>query len=83
MYLRPSRLGIPPQLGISGGRPNPRKLSEASAMMTPPMLIEKKMMIGAIILKWGQAVRQESWQEIESESLLLGKAVTTRRVPES
>ena len=33
--------------------------------------------------KWGQAVRQESWQEIESESLLLGKAVTTRRVPES
>ena len=31
----------------------------------------------------GQAVRQESWQEIESESLLLGKAVTTRRVPES
>ncbi len=33
--------------------------------------------------KGGQAVRQESWQEIESESLLLGKAVTTRRVPES
>ena len=33
--------------------------------------------------KEGQAVRQESWQEIESESLLLGKAVTTRRVPES
>ena len=33
--------------------------------------------------KKGQAVRQESWQEIESESLLLGKAVTTRRVPES
>ncbi len=30
-----------------------------------------------------QGVRQESWQEIESESLLLGKAVTTRRVPES
>ena len=34
-------------------------------------------------LKRGQTVRQESWQEIESESLLLGKAVTTRRVPES
>ena len=34
-------------------------------------------------LEVGQAVRQESWQEIESESLLLGKAVTTRRVPES
>ena len=33
--------------------------------------------------KRGQAVRQESWQEIESESLLLGKAVTTRRGPES
>ena len=33
--------------------------------------------------KEGQAVRQESWQEIESESLLLGKAVTTRRGPES
>ena len=31
-------------------------------------------------LKEGQAVRQESWQEIESESLLLGTAVTTRRV---
>ena len=34
-------------------------------------------------LNGGQAVRQESWQEIESESLLLGKAVTTRRGPES
>ena len=33
--------------------------------------------------KWGLAVRQESWQEIESESLSLGKAVTTRRGPES
>ena len=33
--------------------------------------------------KEGRIVRQESWQEIESESLLLGKAVTTRRVPES
>ena len=36
-----------------------------------------------VAIKRGQAVRQESWQEIESESLLLGKAVTTRRVPES
>ena len=30
MYSRPSRLSIPPQLGILGGSPNPRKLSEAS-----------------------------------------------------
>ena len=27
MYSLPSRLSIPPQLGISTGRPNPRKLS--------------------------------------------------------
>ena len=33
--------------------------------------------------KKGRAVRQENWQEIESESLLLSKAVTTRRGPES
>ena len=41
------------------------------------------LLIVGSFLKRGQAVRQESWQEIESESLLLGKAVTTRRVPES
>ena len=35
------------------------------------------------VRKGGLAVRQESWQEIESESLSLGKAVTTRRGPES
>ena len=47
-------------------------------------LIEKNSSTaGEDYLKQGQAVRQESWQEIESESLLLGKAVTTRRVPES
>ena len=37
MQLRPSRLSSPPQLGISTGNPNPRKLSDASAMMTPPI----------------------------------------------
>ena len=36
MYFRPSRLSRLPQLGISTGSPYPRKLSEASAMMTPP-----------------------------------------------
>ena len=30
------------------GSPNPRKLSEASAMMTPPMLMEKIMMITTV-----------------------------------
>ena len=50
MYWRPSRLSIDPQLGTSGGSPKPRKLSEASAMITPPMVIEKMTMTGAMML---------------------------------
>ena len=46
MYWRPSRLSIPPQLGTPAGRPNPRKLREASATMMLPMEIEKITMIG-------------------------------------
>ena len=49
MYCRPSRLSMPPQLGMSGGRPKPRKLSAASDMITPPTLMLKMMMIGAAI----------------------------------
>ena len=33
MYWRPSRLSIPPQSGMSGGRPKPRKLSDAALRM--------------------------------------------------
>ena len=47
-------------------------------MLALPMAAKKNLLNNR-----GQAVRQESWQEIESESLLLGKAVTTRRGPES
>ena len=50
MYCRPSRLSMPPQLGMSGGRPKPRKLSAASDMITPPTLMLKMMMIGAAML---------------------------------
>ena len=48
MYWRPPRLSMPPQLGTSGGRPKPRKLSEASATMMAPMVIEKMMMMGGM-----------------------------------
>ena len=41
MCLRPSRLSSVPQFGISGDRPNPRKLSDASLMITAPMLMLK------------------------------------------
>jgi hypothetical protein len=51
---------MPPQLGISGGRPYPRKLREASAIITPPMLMEKMMMTGAIIL--GRTWRTRIWR---------------------
>ena len=43
MYLRPSLLSMPPQLGTSGGRPNPRKLKEASATMFAPTDTEEKI----------------------------------------
>ena len=56
----------------------PKGVSDVSS--TLPMV---PSIFRATPTKRGQAVRQESWQEIESESLLLGKAVTTRRVPES
>ena len=47
MYLRPSRLSRPPQLGTLKGSPKPRKLSDASVMMTVPMVMLKIMMMGA------------------------------------
>ena len=50
MWVRPSLLSIPPQLGICAGRPNPRKLSDASAMITPPTLMLKMTITGAAIL---------------------------------
>ena len=50
MNSRPSRLSIPPQLGTEIGSPNPKKLSAASLMITPPTLIVKMMITGAAIL---------------------------------
>ena len=44
------RLSSVPQLGISGDRPKPRKLSDASLMITAPMLILNTTMIGAATL---------------------------------
>ena len=59
MNSRPSRLSIPPQLGTEIGRPNPRKLSAASLMITAPTLMVNTMMIGAPILgrTWRTSVR--------------------------
>ena len=50
MYRRPSQLSRVPQLGVSGGRPNPRKLREASLIIAPRMLMLKMMISGATIL---------------------------------
>ena len=59
MYLRPSLLSIAPQLGTSSGKPKPRKLSDASEMITPPTVIEKITMMGAAMLghTWRSRVR--------------------------
>ncbi|MBA7689503.1 hypothetical protein ES703_98011 [subsurface metagenome] len=43
-------LGIPPQLGSGGGMPKPRKLRAASVRITPGTVVEKRIIMGAIIL---------------------------------
>ena len=60
MYRRPSRLSRPPQLGTLSGNPKPRKLSEASVMMTAPMVMLKMTMMGASTFgsTWRSTVRQ-------------------------
>ena len=50
MYLRPSLLSRPPQSGVAGGRPNPRKLREAAAIITPPTVMLNMMIMTGIIL---------------------------------
>ena len=50
MYLRPSRLSMPPQSGMVAGRPNPRKPSAANAMITPPILVLNEMIMTGVIL---------------------------------
>ena len=50
MYWRPSLLSMPPQLGVFNGRPNPRKLREASEMITQPMLMLNMMIMTGVIL---------------------------------
>ena len=47
MYLRPSWLSMPPQLGTFTGRPKSRKLKLASAMITLPTLMLKITISGA------------------------------------
>jgi len=54
MYLRALPLSIPPQLGAGGGMPKPRKLKPASAKITEGTVIEKMIIIGAMI--FGQNV---------------------------
>ena len=50
MNWRPSRLSMAPQLGTLGGRPKPRKLNDASLMITPPMLmVNTTITTGAIL----------------------------------
>ena len=50
MNRRPSRLSIPPQLGTWIDSPNSRNLSDASARITPPMLMLKITISGATML---------------------------------
>ena len=50
MYLRPSRLSMPPQLGTFTDSPKPRKLKLGSAMMTLPTLMLKMTISGAAML---------------------------------
>ena len=49
MYLRPSQLSIPPQVGSGGGTPNPRKLIIASVRIAFPTFRLKMTISGAII----------------------------------
>ena len=60
MYRRPSQLSIPPQLATSGGSPRPRKLREASAMITSPMVTVKMTIMGAMML--GSTCRKRIWR---------------------
>ena len=48
--LAPVRLSSVPQFGISGDIPKPRKLKDASLMITAPMLMLNTTMIGAATL---------------------------------
>jgi hypothetical protein len=41
---------MPPQLGVGGGIPKPRKLILASAIIAAPMPVVNMMMRGAVIL---------------------------------
>ena len=50
MYWRPDPLSIPPQLGVGGGIPNPRKLKPASTITTAGIRILKSTIMGAMIL---------------------------------
>ena len=63
MYLRPSRLSNPPQLGVLTGSPNPRKLREASAIITVPMVMLKMMMAGGKILGSTWRIRILHWEQ--------------------
>ena len=50
MNWRPSWLSRPPQVGISRGSPNPRKLIEASLIITPPIVMLNPMMMMGTML---------------------------------
>jgi hypothetical protein len=47
----PGPLIIPPQLGVGGGIPNPRKLKLASDKITTPIFVEKRIIIEAVIFR--------------------------------
>ena len=48
--VRLPTLSIPPQVGVGGGGPRPRKLSDDSTRIAVPSDVEAMTMIGAITL---------------------------------
>ncbi len=56
MYVRPSQLSMPPQLGAGGGIPTPRKLRLASARILPATDTLKATIMTGITL--GRTCRQ-------------------------
>jgi hypothetical protein len=50
MYCRADPLSMPPQVGVGGGMPKPRKLKAASVIMISGTRVVNRIIVGAIRL---------------------------------
>jgi transposase InsO family protein len=74
MYRHPSRLSIPPQLGMVGGSPKPRKLREASAIITPPTVLLAhgvRISMDSVGGYMGNVFVERLWRSVKYEEVYL------------